>query len=111
MGKTHFRSDVIQEGSRTASFDSYTGGTFAISGGAGSYYKLGNLYIITGNPSAFTKAGISAAATSAAGVAAAANIPRGSLFLNASSNVNATQVAYLKIAPATWAAVTTASKV
>lgn len=103
MGKTHFRSDVIEEGSRTASFSTYSAGK----------YKVGSsgLYIITGNPSAFTKAGITAAATLAAGVSAAANIPRGSLFLNASSNVNATQVAYLKIAPATWAAVTTASQV
>jgi hypothetical protein len=110
MGKTHFRSDVIEEGSRTASFSTFSGGKMSLGGGAGSYYKLGTLYIITGNPTAFTKAGINAAATSAAGVALSA-IPRGSLFLNASSNLNATQAAYIKINVSTWAAITTASQV
>jgi len=101
MGKTHYRSDVIEEGSRTASFSTYSG----------SRYKVGALYIITGSPTAFTKAGINAAAVAAAGVSAISDIPRGSLFLNASSNLNATQGAYVKIATATWAALTTASQV
>lgn len=101
MGKTHYRSDVREKGSLTASFSTFQGGR----------YKVGSLYIVTGNPTAFTKAGISAAATSAAGVSQAASIPRGSIFLNASSNINASQGVYVKFAPATWAVVTTGSQV
>lgn len=111
MGNTHFRSDVREHGSRTASFSTIAGGTISATGGAGSYYKLGSIYIITGAPANFQKAGIHAAATSAAGVALATSVPRGSLFLNASSGATASQGVYFKTAPATWAVVTTGSQV
>jgi hypothetical protein len=111
MGKTHFRSDVIEEGSRTASFSAITGGTVAVSGGAGSYIKLGSVYVISAVPlgTAFTKATLHAAATLALGVTTAAEIPRGTLFLNASAGMGALQAAYVKIAPASWSGLTTAS--
>ena len=126
MGSTHFRSDVREHGSRTASFSTISGGTISgttisasgtvtgtsgLIAGSGTYIKLGSIYIITGIPTAFSKAGINAAATSAAGVALATSVPRGSLFLNASSGATATQGVYFKTAPATWAVVTTGSKV
>jgi hypothetical protein len=111
MGKTHFRSDVREHGNRTASFSTFAGKAISVGSGSGNYVKLGSVYIITGSPSAFTKAGIHAAATYAAGVANAASVPRGSLFLNASSNINASQGVYVKFAPATWAVVTTGSRV
>ena len=136
MGNTHFRSDVRESGSRTASFStiaggavtvtSLTGGTVSgttISGsstvtgtggviaGSGTYFKLGTIYIVTGAPSAWTKAGINAAATAAAGVSLATSVPRGSIFINASVNVDATHGIYFKVAPATWSVVTTGSEV
>ncbi len=121
MGNTHFRSDVREHGARTASFSTYEAGTISATGtvtgtggllaGAGSYIRLGTLYIITGAPTIFTKAGIDLVATGAAGVALATSIPRGSLFLNASSGMTATQGVYVKVAPATWSVVTTGSKV
>jgi hypothetical protein len=130
MGNTHFRSDVRESGSRTASFSTIAGGTISgttISGttlsatgtvtgtggviaGSGKYFKLGAIYIITGNPTAFTNTAINAAATNAAGVSLATSVPRGSLFLNASSNVDATHGIYFKVEPGTWAVVTTGSK-
>jgi len=124
MGNTHFRSDVRESGARTASFSTIAGGTISgttISGtgtvtgtsgviaGSGTYFKLGTVYIITGNPSAFSNAAINALATSAAGVALATSVPRGSIFLNASSNVTASNVLWVKVKPATWGKVTTGS--
>jgi hypothetical protein len=121
MGNTHFRSDVRESGARTASFSTYAAGTISATGtitgtggllaGAGKYIKLGSIYIITGAPTAFSKAGIDAIATAAAGVAANTSIPRGSIFLNASVGMTASQGVYVKVAPATWAVVTTGSQV
>lgn len=121
MGNTHFRSDVREHGSRTASFSTISGGTISATGtvtgtsgliaGSGTYIKLGSIYIITGAPAAFSKAGINAVATAAVGVALATSVPRGSLFLNASSGATASQGVYFKTAPATWAVVTTGSQV
>ena len=115
MGVTHFRSDVKESGARTASFSTITAGTISSADGidvaTGKYYKLGSIYIITGVPAAFTKAGIDAVATLAAGVAANTSIPRGSMFLNASSGATASQGMYVKAAPSTWAVVTTGSEV
>ena len=125
MGTTHFRSNVKENGSLTASFSTYTGGTFSgstvsatgtvtgtggVIAGSGKYFKLGTIYIITGVPSAFSNAGINAVATAAAGVSLATSVPRGSIFLNASSNVDATHGIYFKVAPATWSVVTTGSQ-
>lgn len=135
MGTTHFRSDVKESGSRTASFSTIAGGAVTVTSltggtvsgttitgsstvtgtggviaGSGKYFKLGSIYIITGAPSAFSTAGINAVATNAAGVSLATSIPRGSIFINASVNVDATHGIYFKVAPATWAVVTTGSK-
>jgi hypothetical protein len=134
MGNTHFRSDVRESGARTASFstiaagavtaNSFTGGTVSgttvagsstvtgtggVIAGSGKFFKLGTIYIITGAPSAFSNAGINAIATAAAGVSLATSVPRGSLFLNASSNVTASNVVWVKVKPATWGKVTTGS--
>jgi hypothetical protein len=119
MGTTHFRSDVKESGARTASFSTIAAGTFSATGtvtgtsgviaGSGTYFKLGTIYIITGSPTAFTNPGINAVATNAAGVALATSVPRGSLFLNASSNVTASNILYVKVKPATWGKVTTGS--
>ena len=144
MGKTHFRSDVKEEGTRKLAFTNAslvvaTIGTLKVTGnttvdgtstltgnvgvtgtvtgtggvivGSGKYVKLGSVYIISGSPTAFTKAALHALATSAIGATLAAAVPRGSLLLNASSNLNATQAAYVKIAPASWMSITTGSKV
>lgn len=86
-------------------------GTGGVIAGSGKYFKLGSIYIITGAPAALTTEGIAAVATLAAGVSNNASIPRGSLFLNASSGGTATQRVYVKFAPATWAVVTTGSQV
>ncbi len=132
MGKTHFRSDVKEEGTRKLAFTNAslvvaTIGTLKVTGaatvdgalnlsgdvivGSGQYLKLGSVYIISGSPGAFTKAGLHALATLALGATLASAIPRGTLLLNASSNLNATQAAYVKIAPASWMSITTGSKV
>lgn len=86
-------------------------GTGGVIAGSGKYFKLGSIYIITGTPTALTTEGINLVATLAAGVSNNASIPRGSLFLNASSGGTATQRVYVKYAPATWAVVTTGSQV
>jgi hypothetical protein len=113
MGNTHFRSDVREHGDRTASFGTYAGSKVALDGGVESYIKLGTMYIITGNPSAFTKAGLNAAATRALGVAGNASVPRGTLMINASSNasISGLQNLYTKVQPATWCGAITASLV
>ena len=111
MGNTHFRSDVREHGERTASFSSYEGGTVTLDGGAGSYIKLGTVYIISAAPGAFTLAGLDAAATRALGVANAASIPRGSLMINASVNASRSglQSFYMRATIATWCLGITAS--
>jgi hypothetical protein len=138
MGITHFRSDVKEEGTRKVAFTNAslvvaTVGTLKVTGGAtidgtstltglvtggaglaaaaGTYIKLGAIYIITGAPTLFTKAAIDLVATGAAGVSLATSIPRGSLFLNASTGMTASQGVYVKVAPATWSVVTTGSQV
>ena len=113
MGKTHFRSDVKEHGDRTASFGSYVGSKVTLGGGSGSYIKLGAMYIITGNPTAFTKAGLNAAASRALGVAGNASVPRGTVMINASANasISGLQNIYTKVQAATWVAAITASLV
>ena len=87
-------------------------GTSGLIASAGTYIKLGSIYIITAAAlSDFLPATIDAAATAAAGVSLATSIPRGSLFINASSNVNASKVLLVKSAPATWCIVTTGSQI
>ncbi len=97
MGDTHFRSNVKEQTSglkvayTTGSFVDCNVGTIT-SGGAvaganvrgTSYFRLGtDVYIISGVPSAFTHAGISAAATNVSGITAA-NLGEGTMFLSAS---------------------------
>jgi len=119
MGNTHTRSNIIEKNSGlTASF-TYLKGTVTgdITGNVtgnvtgnltgnlvNSYVKLGNLYIITGKPDSFNNAGVSAVATSLIGTLA--GIPKGSLFLNASDNMTATEGVYVKTAATTWGKVT-----
>jgi hypothetical protein len=69
------------------------------------------MYIISGNPVAFTKAGLNAAATYALGVANAASVPRGTFMINASTNasISGLQGFYTKTQNATWCAGITAS--
>lgn len=89
-------------------------GTGGVIAGSGKYFKLGSIYIITGTAlTTFTGAGVDAVATAAAGVALATSVPRGSLFINASSNVTASgyEVLLVKAAPATWCIVSTASAI
>ena len=144
MGKTHYRSDVIEEGTRKVAFSNAslvvaTIGTLKVSGnavidgtstltgnvagagtvtgtggvivGANKYLKLGSVYVISGAPTAFTNAGLSAVATLAIGATLTSAVPIGCLFLNASSNVNATQAAYVKFSTASWISITNASKI
>lgn len=124
MGITHFRSDVKEQGTRKLAFsnasivtatintlkvtgdltnDGTVTGTGGLIAGSGTYVKLGAIYIITGAALAdFTGTSVDAIATNAAGVALATSVPRGSLFLNASSNAVASHMLLIKSAPASW---------
>jgi hypothetical protein len=93
MGETHFRSDVKEKNSGT------TVGFSKVE--AGTYVKCGNLYIISGAPTAFTDAGVNAIATLALG-ATPADIPRGTIFMNASVNAAASTLILVKVSLGSW---------
>ena len=78
MGDTHFRSNVKEQTSGLKV--EYTEGDF-------TRLKIGsNVYIITSTTiSTFNNAGITAAATAAAGVSALADLGRGTVFINGSN--------------------------
>lgn len=122
MGSTHYRSDVREKGARTASFSTIAAGaltcdslvnaglvtaTGGISVPVTSYIKLGNVYLITANQAdvdGFTNASINALASVALTgvVATKGDIPRGTLFLNASSNAVASNMILVKVGLASW---------
>lgn len=112
MGDTHYRSNLIEQTSglkveySTGSFDTVKGNTLQV---GDSFFRIGtDVYIVTGVPTAFDNAGISALATSAVGVTIA-NIGEGSMVLSASLN-HAASVCFVKTAPATWCNVTTGAE-
>jgi hypothetical protein len=133
MGNTHWRSDLRETGAaRTASFSTIaaatvttsgaiTGGTTITGGGlvtgtgglyapTGKYVRIGSIYIVSSAAvSAFTKAAIDALATGAIGVTLATSIPRGSIFINASSNTNSSQCLYVRSMTASWVLVSNGS--
>jgi hypothetical protein len=122
MGNTHFRSDVREKGARTASFSTIAGGavtttsltntglttaTGGVSVPVTSYIKLGSIYMVTAaaaSVSGFTNATINAlASTALTGVVATkGDIPRGTLFINASSGAVASNVILVKVGLASW---------
>ncbi len=133
MGNTRFRSDVREQGARTASFSTIQGGTISgnltlsgnntfsgtstmtglvtANGGvsipASKYFKLGSIYIITAAAASvdgFTNASINAlASTALTGVVSTkGDIPRGTIFINASSNAVASNIMLGKIGLASW---------
>lgn len=135
MGNTHFRSDVREQGARTASFSTIVGGAITantslttagltntgvvtntglitanggVSVPATKYIKLGSIYIITAAAASITgvsNATINAlASTALTGVVATkGDIPRGTIFINASSNAVASNIMLGKIGLASWA--------
>jgi hypothetical protein len=134
MGNTRFRSDVREQGARTASFSTIQAGTISgtltlsgavsmsttltttglhtatggVSVPATSYIKLGSIYIITGAPSGaagvFSNASVNAlASTALTGVVATkGDIPRGTLFINASVGNAASNTVLVKVGLASW---------
>jgi len=128
MGSTHYRSDVREKGARTASFSTISAGALTCdslvnagtvtqtglitaTGGIAipvtSYIKLGAVYLITANQAdvdGFTNASINALASVALTgvVATKGDIPRGTLFLNASSNAVASNMILVKVGLASW---------
>lgn len=128
MGNTRFRSDVREQGARTASFSTIAAGaltcnslvnagavtntglitaTGGVSVPATSYVKLGSIYIITAaaaDVTGFTNATINAlASTALTGVVATkGDIPRGTIFINASSNSVASNIMLGKVGLASW---------
>ncbi len=127
MGDTHYRSNLIEkDAGLTASFTNLKGDltgdvTGAVTGDVignvtgnltgdlvQTYVKLGTLYIITGNPDSFDNAGINVIATPAVGVLNASDIPVGCLFMNASSNIVATDAVYVKVGVlGSWGSIST----
>jgi len=134
MGNTHFRSDVREQGARTASFSTIAAGTLTctsltntgtltqtgavtntglvtanggVSVPATKYIKLGSIYIITAAAASITgvsNATINAlASTALTGVVATkGDIPRGTIFVNASSNAVASNIMLGKVGLASW---------
>jgi hypothetical protein len=139
MGNTRFRSDVREQGARTASFSTIAAGTISgnltVSGNntysgtaafsstvavtglttatggvsipATSYLKLGSIYVVTAaaaSVSGFTNATVNAlASTALTGVVSTkGDIPRGTIFINASSNAVASNIMLGKVGLASW---------
>jgi hypothetical protein len=92
----------------TTGLHTATGG---VSVPATSYIKLGSIYIISGAPSGaagvFSNASINALASAALTgvVATKGDIPRGTLFINASVNNAASSTLLVKIGLASWTGV------
>jgi hypothetical protein len=128
MGNTRFRSDVREKGARTASFSTIAAGaltcnslvnagavtntglitaTGGVSVPSTSYIKLGAIYLISAaaaDVTGFTNATINALASTALSgvVATKGDIPRGSIFFNASSNAVASNLILVKVGLASW---------